>query len=66
MEPNLTTDSNATSTLDAPSTAPPGHWPDAWRELWAEREAIAWEGGAADPAAVADAEVDDAIAAGDL
>jgi len=50
----------------AARTGAPGHWPDAWREAWIEREAIAWEGGAADPAAVADAEVDDAIAAGDM
>lgn len=41
-------------------------WPDAWREAWTEREAIAWEGGATDPAAVADADLDAAIEAGDL
>jgi hypothetical protein len=41
-------------------------WPAPWREAWAEREAIAWEGGAPDPAAVADADLDRAIEAGDL
>jgi len=47
-------------------TAPPARWPAPWREAWAEPEAIAWEGGAPDPAAVADADLDRAIEAGDL
>ncbi len=48
--------------LDAPSIAraaaaplpPRAVWPPLWREVWRERWCIAAEGGARDPAAVAD------------
>ena len=37
----------------SPPLPPAEHWPEHWREAFAERVAIAAEGGAADPEAVA-------------
>jgi hypothetical protein len=37
----------------APPLPPAEHWPEHWREAYAERVAIAAEGGAVDPEAVA-------------
>jgi hypothetical protein len=37
----------------SPPLPPPERWPEHWREAFAERLAIAAEGGAADPEAVA-------------
>lgn len=41
----------------APPLPPADTWPEHWRELHAERVAIAAEGGAPDPEAVADADL---------
>ncbi len=41
----------------APVLPPRASWPEHMREAWAEREAIAAEGGAPDPTAVADADL---------
>ena len=50
----------------APPLPPVEVWPDAWREAYDEREAIAAEGGAPDPAAVALADLRVAVWRGDL
>lgn len=52
--------------VGAPPLPPREAWPPAWREAWTEREAIAAEGGALDPAAVADDDLRAAVARGDL
>lgn len=41
----------------APPLPDPAVWPEHWRELHAERVAIAEEGGATDPEAVADGDL---------
>lgn len=41
----------------APPLPPADEWPEHWRELHAERVAIAEEGGATDPEAVADGDL---------
>lgn len=45
---------------------PPRPWPAAWEEFHAEREAIAAEGGAPDPSAVAAADLRVAVARREL
>lgn len=50
----------------APPLPPRGTWPDTWREAHAERVAIALEGGAHDPEAVADSDLRAMVARGDF
>jgi len=45
---------------------PREQWPDALRVLWRERWCIAFEGGADDPGAVADADARVAVARGEV
>lgn len=50
----------------APPLPPVEQWPEAWAEVFAERAAIAAEGGAADPDGVARADLRAMVARGDL
>lgn len=50
----------------APALPPADSWPDSWREVYDEREAIAAEGGAPDPRAVAEADLRLAVWRGDV
>lgn len=52
--------------VGAPPLPPREEWSPAWVEAWTEREAIADEGGALDPAAVADDDLRAAVARGDF
>ena len=50
----------------SPRLPPRDEWPELWCEVHAEREAIAAEGGAPDPEAVADLDLRAMVARGDL
>lgn len=50
----------------APPLPPRETWSDAATDMWQEREAVAAEGGATDPAAVADADLRVALARGEV
>lgn len=52
--------------LGAKPLPPREEWPAVWVEAWTEREAIAAEGGALDPAAVADDDLRAAVARGEF
>lgn len=50
----------------APRLPPRATWPEVWREVWSERMAIAAEGGARDPGAVADLDLRVAVHRGEV
>lgn len=52
--------------IAAPPLPPRETWPDEWRETWEERVALAADGGAADPEAVADLDLRVMVARGSL